>query len=351
MKYTEFSVNKKLFGDNYIIYDWQESDEEIHIFIKSKTGTGICPECGQESSSLHATYPRTIQIIPMNMKTTYVHVLAYKYDCCNDECCAKVFMEELSFAGPSQVRSFELNMLILAVSIFLSNEGSSTVLSLIGIKVSNDTIKRIYDSIVIKDEPDIEAVGIDDVAIRKGHSYATAIYDMKDHHMIALLDGRDSETLKEWLKNHKKIRLVARDRASAYANAINEILPDCIQVADRFHLLQNLIERMKDIFKTELPKEIFIKDGEIMDSAPEKVKELKVAPESEKLNKYEYNNEVPVDENGNSVSYDAKSRNLILHSKIFLSKTLTRNRATPRKNLRTHKPKHSANATQTLVPQ
>jgi len=244
------------------------------------------------------------------MKTTYVHVIVYKYDCCNEECEAKVFMEELDIAAPSQIRSIELNMLILAVSIFLSNEGSSTVLGLIGIKVSNDTIKRIYDSIVIEDETDVEGVGIDDVAIRKGQCYATAIYDIKDHHLIALLEGRDAETLKEWLKNHKKIRLVARDRASAYASAINEILPDCIQVADRFHLLQNLIERMGDIFNVELPKEIFIKDGEIMDSVPEKVKKLKVSPDSKQLSEYKYNNDAPVDENGNPVSYENKKRDL-----------------------------------------
>ena len=192
MKYTEFNVNKKLFGDDYLVYDWQETDKEVHIYIKSKMGTGKCPQCGQESSNLHATYPRTIQIIPINMKTTYAHVAVYKYDCVNEGCDAKVFMEELPFAGPSQVRSAELNAFILAVSIFLSNEGSSKVLSLVGVKVSNDTIKRIYDSIVIEDEAEVEAVGIDDVAIRKGQSYATAIYDLKDHHLIALLDGRDA---------------------------------------------------------------------------------------------------------------------------------------------------------------
>lgn len=84
----------------------------------------------------------------------------------------------------------------------------------------------------------MEEIGVDDVAIRKGQTYATAIYDLRDHHLIALLDGRDGEPLKEWLRSHNKVRLVARDRASAYASAINEILPDCMQVADRFHLLQ-----------------------------------------------------------------------------------------------------------------
>ena len=123
------------------------------------------------------------------------------------------------------------------------------------------------------------------------------------------LEGRDSETLKEWLKNHQRIKLVVRDRAGAYARAINDILPDCVQVADRFHLLQNLIERMCDIFKDEIPNEIFIKGGKILDYAPEKVKRLKIDPDSEQLNRYDYDNKMPIDENGNPVKYDNKKRN------------------------------------------
>ena len=64
---------------------------------------------------------------------------------------------------------------------------------------------------VFVDDPDIEGVGIDDVAIRRGQTYATAIYDLKDHHLIALLEGREADNLKEWLKKHKKIKLVTRD--------------------------------------------------------------------------------------------------------------------------------------------
>lgn len=79
--------------------------------------------------------------------------------------------------------------------------------------------------------------------------YATAIYDLKTHRLIALLEGRDSKTLEDWLNNHKKVKLVAKDKASAYASAINKILPECAQVADKYHLLENLLEKLKDIFK------------------------------------------------------------------------------------------------------
>jgi transposase len=42
----------------------------------------------------------------------------------------------------------------------------------------------------------------------------------------------------------------------------------CIQVADCFHLLQNLIDKMKDIFRQEITGNIFIKDGQIMEREP-----------------------------------------------------------------------------------
>lgn len=304
MKYKKIDLNEKLFGEGFIAYDWYEDENKIVIYLKSTIHEDKCPVCGSKVSDLHNTYHRIIQSIPVRNKTTYLDVIAYKYDCINEDCERKVIMQGLPFALASQRRTDDLNCLILATSMFLSNEGTSKVLRLLGVDVSNDSVKRLIDRIIIKDDKEVEEIGIDDVAIRKGQSYATSIYDMSDHHLIALLDGRDKDTVVEWLKEHKKIKLVARDRASAYANAISEVLPDCVQVADRFHLLQNLIDKMKDIFKEEIPNEIFIKNGEVLEKEPEKIEVLKIAPDSKELDYYDYNNDEPLDENGNVIKFD-----------------------------------------------
>lgn len=308
MKYKEISDYSFFLDKDHYVFDYIEADS-LDIFVKSKPHSCMCPQCKKESSHLHATYIRTFQDVPIRCKPTYLHTNVYKYECDNPECSTKVFTEPLSFARTSQVRTDALNTLILGIAMFMSNEGASNVLKLLGITVSNDTIQRLYDRIKFKDDPDVEAVGIDDVATRKGQKYATAIYDLKDHHLIALLDGRDGATLKEWLKQHKKIRLVARDRASAYANAINEILPDCVQVADRFHLLQNLVDHLKNIFKSELPNENFIRDGQVLNSPPEKIAWEKKADESV-MEQIEYDNTPPMDKNGKLVDYDDSAHDL-----------------------------------------
>jgi len=309
MKYFETADYSFLFGKNHFVYKHEEDENSLHIYIKSRKHSYFCPECGYESHKIHATYKRTIQDTPIHCKLTYLHANIYKHDCTNPDCKCKVFMEDLPFVKPSQVRTDALNSLILGVSMFLSNEGASKVLALLGVKISNDSIQRLYDRIEFIDNPDVEEIGVDDVAIRKGQTYATAIYDMKDHHLIALLEGRDAATLKSWLENHKKVRLVARDRASAYASAISAVLPDCVQVADRFHILQNLLGYLKDIFKEEMPSSIFIRDGKILDSEPEKISREKM-PDTTLQNMLHYDNSPPENPDGTEHIYDNKRRNL-----------------------------------------
>lgn len=313
-------LDKLLFGEKYPIYNVEESCNKIILYIKSKLNECECPHCHQVSNTYHSTYVRKIQDTPIHNTETWLYVSTYKYNCLNPKCNCKTFVETLPFAKYSQVKTDVLISFILGISIFLSNSSASLILSLIGVKVSADTIKNIYDNIKIIDNPDIEEIGVDDVATRKGMKYATAIYDLKTHRLIALLEGRDSKTLEDWLNNHKKIKLVARDRASAYASAINKVLPECVQVADKYHLLENLLEKLKDIFKQDIPDEIFIQNGKILDKPPKKVKDLFV--EEEVLQKLNYDNSHPIDEIGNEIIFDNKKH--CLESRQYLENELSR---------------------------
>ena len=99
---------------------------------------------------------------------------------------------------------------------------------------------------------------MDDFVFKKRHTYGRIIVDEATHHPVAILDGRDGNTLKEWLSKNKHVKAVTRDRASAYSSAITEILPDATQIADRFQLHQNLLEAIKNTVNSELPVDIRI---------------------------------------------------------------------------------------------
>lgn len=307
--------------NNYEIVNYNETNR-FDIYIKSKKTSCKCPKCGDESNEHHSTYTRKLQDTPIHNIETWLHVTAYEFECTNKKCDVTTFVEELSFARKNKVKTDALVQFILSISIFLSSTSASLILSFLGVKVSADSIDDIIKNIKIIDNPNVETVGIDDVAIRKGQTYATAIYDLKDHHLIALLDGRDAESIKEFLINHKKIKVVARDRASAYASAISEVLPNCIQVADRFHLFENLIRYLKDLFYSELPEKIFIKDNEIKEE--NEIEKVRVSYEidEKELSKLDYDNSLPIDVNGQVIVFDNKRHQL--DSKQYLKQAENR---------------------------
>lgn len=92
--------------------------------------------------------------------------------------------------------------------------------------------------------------------------------DEATHKPVAVLDGRDGKTLKEWLRQNQHVTAVTRDRASAYAKAVEEVLPNCMQIADRFHIHQKLIEAVNKILGRTVPSTCAV-PAEDIGSAPD----------------------------------------------------------------------------------
>lgn len=90
-------------------------------------------------------------------------------------------------------------------------------------------------------------IGIDDWALARRHRYGTIVVDLHWRCPIELLAERNVSAVVSWLQGQPQLEVIARDRASAYAEAAQTAAPDAQQVADRWHLLANVriaIERM-----------------------------------------------------------------------------------------------------------
>jgi hypothetical protein len=57
--------------------------------------------------------------------------------------------------------------------------------------------------------------------------------------IVALLPDREPATAEAWLATHSGIAVVARDRGGGYGEAAARALPNALQVADRWHLMEN----------------------------------------------------------------------------------------------------------------
>jgi transposase len=58
--------------------------------------------------------------------------------------------------------------------------------------------------------------------------------------VIDILPDRAASSVEVWMRNHRDIKYVVRDRDGRYAEGATKGTPQAKQVADRFQLLQNL---------------------------------------------------------------------------------------------------------------
>ncbi|MFB6613229.1 transposase [Streptomyces sp. NPDC056367] len=81
---------------------------------------------------------------------------------------------------------------------------------------------------------------MDEFAFRKGRTYGPLLADVEAGRVVDVLPDRTSETFVAWLREHPGAEIICRDRATSYTRAIKEAAPNTTEVADRWHLLQNL---------------------------------------------------------------------------------------------------------------
>jgi len=101
--------------------------------------------------------------------------------------------------------------------------------------------------------PNLRVLGVDDFAFRRSRHYGTILVDLDQHRVIDVLPDRESATVATWLEQHngKQVEVVSRDRGDASAEGAGQGAPQAVQVADRFHLLQNLGQALDQVLARE----------------------------------------------------------------------------------------------------
>jgi transposase len=250
-------------SDDLKITSIEEEQTLIRIKLKSITHSCICNKCGKETKQYHGTYLRKVQDLPILNKSVYLEIKAHEYTCTNPKCEVKTLVENFNgFLNYYSRMTERCADFICTLALETSCEGCARICSKMNIKTSGDSIIRLlvkrYESQAPAECGSV--IGVDDFSFKKRHTYGTIIVDEGTHKPIAILDGRDGKTLKEWLKRNRHVKLITRDRASAYAKVIEEVLPDAMQIADRFHLHQNLLDVIRKCINREIPATISIQE-------------------------------------------------------------------------------------------
>lgn len=220
--------------------------DTVKLKMATSRKEATCPKCGKRSESVHSYYLRHPADLPIGDKFVQLQLRSRRFRCANGACPKVTFAERLPQLLPEYARrTSRLTEAIFQAGLELGGQAATRLLPHLRIAISRDTVLRILRREFRGHQPEPSIViGIDDWAIRKQMTYGLIVVDLLNRRVIDLLPSRSSETTSEWLRQHPEVEIVARDRSQELRDGITNGAPRAVQVADRFHLLQNLTDTL-----------------------------------------------------------------------------------------------------------
>ncbi len=230
------------------ISDLTVADTLLIIQVFSTHPLACCPDCGHLSSRVHSRYVRTVGDLPCAGRQIVLKLTVRKFLCPAPDCPRTMFTERL----PDLVQSYarvtnRLREALVALGLATSAEVSERVAPSLGMRVSAPTLLRRLRAVSCPPPTTVRILGVDDWAWKKGQIYGTLLVNLELGKPIELLPDRKEETLEAWLRLHPEIEVISRDRGGEYAAAARRGAPQAQQIADKFHLLLNLREKLKEL--------------------------------------------------------------------------------------------------------
>lgn len=222
----------------------------VSLVLSATAPKAICPACVHPAYRVHGRYLRTLADLPW--ATTPVELLLWvRRFCCDTPTCEQqTFTERFPIVAPSYARTTaRLSLSQTYAGLSLGGSAGARHLARQGLPGSRSTLLRRVRALPDPEGPEPQVVGVDDWAWRKGHRYGSIVVDLERGCPIDVLKDRKAATVAAWFKAHPDISMVARDRADAYASGISQGAPSAIQVADRFHLFNNLADTLEEVFR------------------------------------------------------------------------------------------------------
>ena len=213
------------------------------IFVTTHAGakTATCSLCGLRSSRVHSRYVRRVSDLPCSGRAVCLRVVARRFYCTVSHCRRRIFAErfdETMLAERSR-RTNRLDCVVHHLGLALGGRPAASFAQRLMLPVSNDTILRVVRRRARPRIEPLNVVGVDDWAFRRNHRYGTIVCDLERRRIVTLLPDREVATIQAWLAGHPAIKIVSRDRGGGYGEAASKALPTVIQVADRWHLMEN----------------------------------------------------------------------------------------------------------------
>ncbi|HEX3942666.1 MAG TPA: transposase family protein, partial [Rhizomicrobium sp.] len=229
-----------------------EADKAV-ITVRPSIGFGLCPSCGTVSRRVRSHYRRRVRDLPLSGRVVGLVVIARRFRCDAVLCGQRIFTERFAegVLAPSARRTSRLDGIIHHLGLALGGRPAAIFAKRLMLPVSNDTLLRVVRRRSRPPADPLKVVGIDDWAWRRNHRYASIVCNWKDIGLSRFCRIVSVRPLRRGLP------LIRPSRSSPATAAVDMVkqakaLPDAVQVADRWHLMENASRAFLDAVRKSM---------------------------------------------------------------------------------------------------
>lgn len=219
-----------------------ESDEALFRLEPDGRFRPRCGACGAPARSVHSRSRKFVRDLNLADRQVLLQVEHRKVYC---DTCHGVRVEELDFVDTSK----RVTRRLAAYAAELCRVGLPVTTVAEHLDLSPNTVKDIEQAALeaefgTPDYAGLKRLAIDEIAIRKRHSYMTIIMDYDTGRVVWTGEGRSRETIDGFFSELEEevragIEAVAIDMWEPYIGAVKQWCPQADIVFDLFHVVQS----------------------------------------------------------------------------------------------------------------